>query len=782
MLWAHGAVFSMEERTMTIEQIFGELQKADSVNEIEKLFEIFESFSIDKFSWIPVGNRENNRGIIEVSRDPGRSIIERVTNGIDAILEAEYESHNGNPDCRSPREAGIAWLGVPPGGLSEMTPVQRRQLAHRLKVRVTQGDGHRAARTIEIRDGGVGLKPDQMPQTILSLNESNKLRKHYVAGTYGQGGSSTFAACKYTLISSRYAQDSPVGFTLVRYLELPAEEYKTGHYVYLLFNETIPQAIVPIEQFPIGTQVKHFGYDLSGYDQPLGPNSVYGLLNQMMFDPILPIWLDNQVRDYRRVIKGSRNALNGAIDEGDDQRRGTKLSHNVRMFYVDLGEFGQLGVEYWVLENPSSENKRPTAAFVNPSKPIILTLNGQNHEEMSALLIRKHAELPLLTQRLICHIDCNRLKRDAQRALFSSTREGARRGIIHELIQNEIVRIMRSDDELLRLDEEARQLSRRELDMSALLQMRKEVARLLRLQGLDATQAVGGEAGEENGQSERPTHPRRPRTRPQPIDLHEPPTYIRLLWDEEKEITFYPEQRRYMRVETDANSRYHNPNDPDSSRINVIVTGEGIVLRGSTSLQEGRMRVILEALPTAKIDTTGMVRIELTRPGLPTLSDEKRFKIVEPPPVRPSGRKVSLPPFDLQPVDGPEDPLWTTLGWPENINTVASSAVMKDGKLVIYYSTVYPKFDVPRTAFKSKEPELAASFIKRYEIWLAVHSLLLYQDQQNATPQIKVQLEQDPDFEEAREREERCRIATLAAIFAAREVSQQTIPVEVIEE
>ena len=32
-----------------------------------------------------------------------------------------------------------------------------------------------------------------MKDTILSLNESNKIQKHYLAGTYGQGGSSTFA-------------------------------------------------------------------------------------------------------------------------------------------------------------------------------------------------------------------------------------------------------------------------------------------------------------------------------------------------------------------------------------------------------------------------------------------------------------------------------------------------------------------------------------------------------------------------------------------------------------
>ena len=117
-----------------------------------------------------------------------------------------------------------------------------------------------------------------------------------------------------------------------------------------------------------GTLVKHFGYDLSGYPSPLGPNSLYGSLNTILFDPVMPIWLDDRVHSYRRVIKGSRNALNGAVDDGDE-RTGPALSHNVPMFNVSLGDFGRIGIEYWVLEQPTRANKRPSAAFVNPAKP-----------------------------------------------------------------------------------------------------------------------------------------------------------------------------------------------------------------------------------------------------------------------------------------------------------------------------------------------------------------------------------------------------------------------------
>jgi len=125
--------------------------------------------------------------------------------------------------------------------------------------------------------------------------------------------------------------------------------------------------------------VRHYGYDLSHYANPFGTNSVYGLLQRTLFDPD-PVWLDTRVHGYRRTIKGSRNALNGAVDEGDEEARGPELSHNVPLYYVSLGEYGRIGMEYWVLE-PGKKTKTPIAAFVEPSRPIVLTLNGQSHAE-----------------------------------------------------------------------------------------------------------------------------------------------------------------------------------------------------------------------------------------------------------------------------------------------------------------------------------------------------------------------------------------------------------------
>lgn len=757
---------------MTINEFYQALIQADTVSQVEDSLNAFEGTHSKEIQLVPVGNRENNRGVIEVSADPGRSIVERLTNAIDAILEAEFIRHDGIPPCHSPKEAGTAWLGVPSGGLSEMTPAQRREIAQRVTVKVLPGTS-KSLRTIEVRDIGIGLTAEQMPNTILSLNESNKMQKHYLAGAYGQGGSSTFASSKYTLIASRYNDSSTVSFTIAFYQDLPAEQFKIGRYVYLTLNGAmLITDEVSLKDFSSGTLVKHFGYDLTNYAGSLGPGSVYGLLNQILFDPVMPVWFDNRVHNYRRVIKGTRNALNGAVDEGDTETANSKLSHNVKLFYTTLGEFGQIGIEYWVLEPPTATNKRPSASFVNPAKPIILTLNGQNQAEISQLLIRKEVELPYLSQRLICHIDCNSLTPTAKRELFVSNREDARKGVVYNLIHQEIIKALKSDDELTRLNSEARDLVRRERDQTVLEQTRKEVARLLRLQGIPVGleqlgQTIGEGVGVDSPQRP-PSPPRPPRPKPTPLELHEPPTFIRIVWDENEEITFYPEQRKYIRIETDATSHYHNPNNPSASRINIFALNSGVAFRGSTPLEGGRLRGIFEGLSSSNIGDEGIIRVELTRPGLPVIFDERTYRIVEPPPIKSSSQKVTLPPFVMEPIDGPEDPNWTILGWSDNTNIIASSAEMNDGTLTIYYSTVFPRYIEQRTAFERRGDLLSAeSFTSRYEIWLAVHSLIYYQQQQEQSIEID---ENNEELVTSFEQQERARFATLAAMFAAREI------------
>ena len=382
---------------MDSREFFNALVAASKVEQVRAALRAYRENG--NVSEVPFGGRANNQGTIQIASDAARSAIERVTNAQDAILELEHQRHEGRPDCRSPREAAQAWLGVPRNdGLAGLTPKERQDLAWGTVVRLETGEGWQS-RILTVEDRGIGIDPDRMKGTILSLNESNKIQKHYLAGTYGQGGSSTLAFSKYVLIASRAVGSDQIAFTVVFYEDLPADEYKTGRYVYLVENGEVlfVQAGDGGAFLPYGTLIRHFGYDLTGYTSSIGPKSMYGALQRIMFDPILPIRFENKVAGWNRTIKGSRNALSGAVDQDDEFAKGPTLDYHIPLFNVSLGDHGDLGIEYWVLSRPEGGKKsKPSSAFVDDGKPIVLTHNGQSHDEMSGRLIKKDADLPFL--------------------------------------------------------------------------------------------------------------------------------------------------------------------------------------------------------------------------------------------------------------------------------------------------------------------------------------------------------------------------------------------------
>jgi hypothetical protein len=297
--------------------------------------------------------------------------------------------------------------------------------------------------------------------------------------------------------------------------------------------------------------------------------------------------------------------------------------------------------------------------------------------------------------------------------------------------------------------------------------MRREVAKILQTQGLAVVDEGGGSAagdGADNGRSARPSGGGGGRRPQKKIDIQDPPTYICIMWAKDS-VPFYAEQRRYLRIETDAPGHYHDAKDPAKSRINIIVDGEHVTSRGSTALKNGRMRAIFECAKDATNDASGSIVVELSVPGKPTLSATKSYSIVPRPPAKPSSRAASMPRFRVEAVS-PDDGTWASLNWPEP-GKIAAETTRDDEGIIVYYNSSFPKFEAQRSKFESRSPALAASYVKRYEIWTVVHALLLDRDQRDDNVAI------DDELDEIRERQERCRFAVVASMVAAHDVQNQ---------
>src|SRR5450755_338469 len=254
------------------------------------------------FGWLPLGEKEGNFGLVNIGSDPGFAFIERTTNALDALID---EAARRAPpavvaELSSPRAAVAALLAIPEGRTIHLAPERQAQLAR--EVTVTIGDGTVYARPLlEVRDTGTGLAPDAMPATILNLAGSNKIAKPYLAGAYGQGGSTTFAFSPDGTIVASATDESAVGITFVRYCELDARKNKNGRYEYLSRPGNAGVGRIPRDAltFARGTLVRHFDYDLGAYagDARLPARSLLALAKTALFDPVLPFTIvENRAR------------------------------------------------------------------------------------------------------------------------------------------------------------------------------------------------------------------------------------------------------------------------------------------------------------------------------------------------------------------------------------------------------------------------------------------------------------------------------------------------------
>ena len=256
-----------------------------------------------------------------------------------------------------------------------------------------------------------------------------------------------------------------------------------------------------------------------------------------------------------------------------------------------------------------------------------------------------------------------------------------------------------------------------------------------------------------------------PKTNPEPIEAVEPPDRLEILPNNDEKLEFYPGERKYIRVLTNAADHYHPAHDDKMSRINFYTTHAGYTRAGSTPLKGGRMRLILDLKEEVDPDaSSGELVVELQRHGLPLLSIRKRLIIVDKPPAKESKQQLKLPKFNFIALDGPDDEEWQNLEWPDDTKNVAFEPRMSKGELIICYSSVFPEFVQKLKKYEHQDLAESAYFKKRYEIWLAVYSLIEHEKQKKDQ-----EIEEAEEHQEGTMRQGYCNTAALAALFAQRE-------------
>lgn len=796
----------------TIEELFGRVLAARKKADIDVILKelgdkqdigLDTEFGSLKCKWVPYGGRESNESTIGLASKPGRSLTERITNGQDALLELARIQHSGDVP-KSPRRAAAEWYGrAETGPSSGLYSAEDKEgdLSRSLCV-VLSDSGLSGAPTVDVVDAGIGLAPEEMPTTILSLQEGNKVTKPYLIGAFGQGGSSTLGFSKYAVIMSRsVASPDRVGFTIVRLVD-PGADYDLDVYAYLTIKGNVPyvarnagEAIALYEESKLkrppelrhGTLVRHIGFELSGLDKGLSPapGNLYHYLHLSLFDPLLPF----RVMDIRgeaakdERIGGSRNRLMKLVERGeeDDSESGrTSVIHHKEMEdIIPLdSEESRIGVEYWVIEAKrttkgelhlrSSSNE----LFVQRGYPVVATLNGQNQGELPAKFV-KDLGLGLVSRHIVVHLDASRCDRLVRRELFTTTREGFKEGKQLNNIRTTLAGMLKDDERLKEIEQElADRLINRE-NQTSNDKVKKQITKLLRDAGFSKTAdgesedpggeqdggpggSTGGGGGDGRGgggsaPDPLPTKPYPDVTRWEIVSPNQT-TRVRL------------NGRSAVRIETDADARFDT-----EGLISLEFEPKKVEVASLSALKGGRKQWRLRAAEGAKVGDSGTVTAVLRTPNGGELRSAIRFEIAAPIDAGDKGKKGKVPDFEIVAIspDKEEDvDTWMQL-WPQHEDAprtekakVAYKVLKAGDKTVVYYSTGYGPYVERLERMNAKSNALAELFDENYQVWIGYHAILQLPADQLADESSAETLE-----------EERCRVAQVQ-LRVAEELSE----------
>ena len=408
--------------------------------------EILGYLNSTAFEWRPLGNNENNFGVIENQQaSPVAALIEKITNCIDAILMRRCLAEGINPKSQTEAPQTMAEAVERFFASSykswHLQPI-RRQQAESIQIVASGSTKHPC---LLVYDDGEGQHPDDFEMTFLSLLRGNKNEIAFVQGKYNMGGTGAIVFCgkqRYHLIGSkRFDGTGDFGFTLIRKHPLTDEEAKSKRstwYEYLKIDGQIPR--FPISEldlglanrkFITGTIIKLYDYDLPAGTRGALPQEPRRAIDQFLFEPALPIYLVDTAERYPRnkVLQIDCFGLKHRLEREENKYVEKKFSVDK----VDH-DIGRMKITCYVfkakVEDRTVKETRDIiqTEFFHDSMAILFSLNGQVHGHFTSEFITRTLKMPLFKNHLLIHVDCTGLNYNFRSELFMASRDRLKSG------------------------------------------------------------------------------------------------------------------------------------------------------------------------------------------------------------------------------------------------------------------------------------------------------------------------------------------------------------------
>lgn len=471
------------------------LMEADTEEEAVVLLKD-AGFWENRAAWRFYGDYENNYNTIgnQQSR-PDSALVEKLVNSVDARLMNECLVRGIDPEGSfAPQtiQQAVAQFfddsadldSVIAGRIREWPDAKRTKIARDITLTATGAMATKGNPCFTISDCGEGQTPTMMPDTLLSLNRSNKLRIPFVQGKFNMGGTGVLKFCgRYNLqlILSRrnpvilngkrtHPSDSEWGFTIVR-REDPEGNRRSSVYTYLapldmdgnpnkgdvlrFTADTMP--IFPegrnayARESEWGTLIKLYEYSATGYKTHiLRKDAILSRIDLLLPDVALPIRLHECRSGYGGHEGSFETTLTGVgvrldDDKGDNLETGFPSSCPMSA----AGE--QMTATIYAFKKGRADTYRK-------NEGIIFTLNGQTHGHLTTDFFhrKKAGGLSYLADSILVIVDCSKFSGRAREELFMNSRDRLSGGDLRADIEHALEDLLRHHDGLRALKESRR--------------------------------------------------------------------------------------------------------------------------------------------------------------------------------------------------------------------------------------------------------------------------------------------------------------------------------------
>ncbi|WP_418281218.1 hypothetical protein [Halorubrum sp. DTA98] len=694
----------------------------DELLSVTTAAEVEELLDRESLAWQPLGDQENNVGIVRSGSSPSQALAERMTNGIDAVIERAVTEGTIPSDLTSPREAVRALYDLDSDEYSSLSATEVREKAEdTMTVRMLAGSGEDHL-TIETDDEGIGQRPDAFPKTFLSLNEDGKITKPYLIGKYGQGGSNTFDFCEYAIIISQAASGGDIGWSIVRFNERldGTETYSDGVFEYCIRpNGQIPRIDAAEAPDWNGSTVRLVDYQASEFSNSLSPSrkSLYTVANRAMFGSLFPFILEDTRHEEfdgydgkpkRRTIVGSRYRLDGA---NDPVYRAGEFTR------IEVGNLGELRVKYWVLKETGAVSQ-----FVDQTHPVVFTLHGQRHHAEPKRFLQQ-TDYSFLKDRLVVEVDCERLSQPGKR-VFSSTRDRATEGEEYHQIKTALRDAFENHDELETLNEEFRERALNESSSEQEEKTKDLLAKLLEEPDpsavgpikTDGSGADGGDGGGSTG-GDGGVGPVEP--------LYETPQIV-AIDNSADPLQAHKGRVMRLRVKIDAVDAFEK--EPDHEiRLEVSDNlGEALTYNNETALKDGWKRYQLAVDENASLGETGEITVTTAWPR-GNRSDTRSVEIASPPNRSGSGGRAQVEAPEIRHVQADDTGMRESAGLMDD-DAVAEYMPDSDGPGEVFIAMFNETIE-PLRATNDTE-RTVEQYDRQYAAYMAFNEVMRHREQE----------------------------------------------------